>query len=106
MSRFKAPETKQKKEPEMNVYEKQTFVEKLATSWGFFWICSEIWQNFPVFRKAEVYLFADLEITTIDNLVIMTNHLIISSRSVTIFRTIASENLSELVNDLGFYRMS
>ena len=39
------------------------------------------------------------------HLVIMTFHSIIRSKSVIIFRTIISEILSDLVNDLGFYKM-
>ena len=43
----------------------KTYVEKVSMNWVFNWISFEVYQKFPVFMRAYVYLFADLEITTL-----------------------------------------
>ena len=85
----------------------KTYVEKVIMNKVSIPVSFEVCQNFPVFRKTyKENLFANLEIMVLMHLVIMTCHSIISPKHVTNFQTIISEILSDLVDDLGFYKMS
>ena len=79
----------------------KTYVEKVIMNKVSIPVSFEVCQNFPVFRKTyKENLFANLEIMVLMHLVI------ISPKHVTNFQTIISEILSDLVDDLGFYKMS